>query len=417
MTEPAPVKTSRAPRRGMLRRRSLLWVVSERRARVLGWAVVLACVVSLAAVVTVLWPGRAERHEGALAEALSTHLAMPVQVKSAELEESGQYTFSDIAVGEKGSVLRAASGSYTPPRDDTAGRLSLHEGVLAVDLDAWMKGRTHPTAFMLDAARRRTGLWRVTLSDFTVEFRLGSTGTLVLGRVSGGARLTDAGGLRAELTGVAGGETFRVGFDVADDEQKLTVEGRSLPWVAKLLAPTVGEDVAGMLENPAGSLELVTGATGYNWQCRLTSALALERLPLHLGIGKLSGRPRLALDALGRLGESATCYAELTLDENETLSVSAAALDHLRFLLTGMWPAGDVPDVDHTVGVVSLSLFITPACVSIDSAAPDEPAGLFTPDGHNLLPLPMNRDSRIGAVEFIERLKTLRRMWQRRHTG
>jgi len=416
MTEPAPGKSTRPVRGRVLRRRSLLWMVPERTARRLSWVVVvLLCITSAALLVAVLRPRPVERHEGALTEALSAHLAMPVTVASARLEDSGQYIFGDISIGDQGDVLRAASGVYAPPREDTPGRLGLRGGVLTLDLDAWMSGRTHPTVFMLDAARRKTGLWRITLTDFTVGCRLGTSGTVTLERASAMARLTDDGNLHAEIDGTK----LTITFDAGDDDQRLTLTGPSLPWAGGLLAPAIGDDVAGLLEPPSGTLTLITGAADapgqrYNWKADLKSTLPLERLPAALGLGKLSGRTAVAVQAVGRRRRSATCYAEITLPENASASVTTSSLRNLRYLLTGEWSTPSVDDAHHTVRAVSLSLFITPRTIIIDAADVDQPAGLFTREGTNLLPI---LPDRIPLIDFKDRLNTLKRLWREAHTS
>jgi len=409
--------TSRQP--GMMRHRSLLWVIPERYARCAGWVVASACVVSIIVVAMLLRPKPVVRHETPLAEALSGHLAMPVTVRSATLETSGEYTFADLAMGEDGAVLRAQAGTYVPPREDVPGRLRLQRGTLRVDLDAWLAGRTQPVVLMMHAARRKTGLWRVSLADFAVSLSLGKDSAVSLSRATVTATLTDGGDVHVTLSGVTGGARLALTFDASDDVQEITITGDALPWVATLLGPTVGELAQG-LTSASGELKLRAGplAAGspHNWTLTATTTLSLDRLPPTLGLGELGGELHVNVVAVGRRGQVASCSAELAIPEDAGGRASARALRNLHYLFTGRRQG--VADVEtvHPFADVNLWLLVAPGqYVGISGTDTNRPAGLFAPDGRNLLPLPSV--DVVPIRDFQDRLDELRRLWQRDHTS
>ena len=407
----------------LLRSRSLLWLVPERAARWTGWAVVvLACIVPTLILLSASLFRSEARQEEALAALLSERLGGPVRLKTTGRDAPGHRRLADMSVGTPGvpaaASLRCPSGSYHAPANDP-GRLDLEDGTLRIDLEAWTRGPTGTVVGILHKGMQDKALRAVSLSNFTVELHLGGR-RLSLKQCVGRGEFTPDGNVEARLVGrTVAGQSVTVTLEVGDDLHRATVAGRDLPWTSTVLAPTLGEALAGLLEAPRGKLilanELRRGADDDHWMIEVDSGLDLGRLPESWGLGPMTGPLDVTLKAWGALGKPGNLTARFRLGTGAPAAVSDVALRNLRALLWGVWAELPEKPTTHALSALELSVIVTPNFLCLTRSDDDPPSGVFGADGDSLLGGPPGEVIPIGV--FLERLEKLRRLWEEEHSS
>ncbi|KPJ51979.1 MAG: hypothetical protein AMS16_07060 [Planctomycetes bacterium DG_58] len=415
----------RLPGTAFVRPRSLLWVLPERAARWTSWLIVVVlCVVPVVILLVTALAQSIDREERTLAALLSERLSAPVRLGIIGKDAPGQYRLSEISIGaaaDRAAVAaRAPKAGYHAPGDELPGRLDLEGGTVWMDLDAWTRAPSGSTARMLHNIRSNKDLRSVSLSNCTVELHLADE-RISLRKCVGRAELAENSNIQGGLVGhVESGPGLGLTFELADAGQRVTITGKSLPWVAKLMTPSLGETLAGLLAVRDGKLtlanELATGSgSGDNWMLEVHSVLELSRLPETLGLGEMTGKLDVVLRAWGVLGRPAKLTARLHLGEAAKGTISDRALRNLRALLWGQWTETPEKTGTHTFDALELSLIVTPNFICLTRDESDPPSGIFDPAGEQLLPGPMGEF--IPIDEFLERLDMLRRLWTEDHSG
>jgi hypothetical protein len=402
---------------GLSRRRSLLWLVRESVARRLSWLiVVLVCILPLIVIAAITLSRSAARDETRLSRLLSERLGVPVELRLIRRDALGQYGLSGVVIREAGSAgptLQANRGVYQAPRPDLPGLLALEAGTFSMDLGTWTKPPGRQVMRMLHNVENSTDLRCLSLSDFTAQLRLGGE-VVALRSVIGRVELTEEGEIHGTLTGKT--ERGRLGatLEIADARHVLTVVAKPLPWAKGLVEPALGETLSRLLEPSDGKLTLTNlfpddYSPRSNWKLDASTVLDLGRLPREIGLGDLTGKLGVKLNALGRLGEPPTLRAALALPDNTTGTLTPAALRNLNFLLSGQWGLPVFETKPLTFSAVNLSLTVTRDEIRIEAADKNLPAGIFAPGGVQLLsaspgPIPLSK--------FLERLEELGRRYR-----
>jgi len=415
MAHPKPSEAGSREVSGMFRRRSLLWLIPESAARWLSWLVVLlACILPLMVIVLMAFSRSAAKEQARLSRVLSERLCVPVQLRLIRRDESGQYALSGVVIDEAGSAgpsLQANRGTYQAPRLDLPGQLSLEGGTLSVDLESWTKPPARQVVRMLHNLENGTDLRCLSLSDFTAQLRLRRE-EVSLRSVIGRAELTEEGRIHGALAGESQHGRLGVKLEVGDALHAFTVFGRPLPWVKNLTTPTMGETLAQLLESPDGKLtlanDLEAGSTrNNNWRLDVKTTFDLGRLPKEIGLGEITGKLHVSLDAYGRFGQPPTLHAGLALADNTTGTLTPPALRNLNYLLTGQWGLPPLESKPQTFDALHLSITVTPEEIHLKGTGENQPAGVFGPGGVQLLSVPTVES--IPIAKFLERLDELSR--------
>ena len=415
MNDPRPSAGRAREVPGILRRRSLLWLIRESAARRLSWLIVaLACVLPLILIAATALSRSTAREEARLSHVLSERLCVPVELRLIRRDGAGQYGLSGVVIREAGSAgtaLQANRGAYQAPGPDLAGQLALEGGTLSMDLGTWTKPPARLLMRMLHNVESSTDLRCLSLSDFAAQLRL-SPEVVPLTSVIGRAELTEDGRIHGTLTGKTERGRLGLQLEIEDGRQALTVLAKPLPWVKNLTTPVLGEALSQLLESPDGKLTLTNSppddaASGGNWRLDAATALDLARLPKEIGLGDLTGKLRVSLNAFGRLGEAATLRASLSLADNTTGTITPAALRNLSYLLTGQWGLPTFETKPQTFEAVNLSVTVTRDEVRLAARDGKSPAGIFGPGGVQMLAVPMPEP--IPISKFLERLAELDR--------
>jgi len=402
------------------RRRSLLWLIPERAARSLSWLVVAVCVILLVLIITHIRTNSLDRQQTQLTALLSERLCSQVDFHLTKVGVPGQYRLSDVLVGgDAGEAeLRATSGTYVAPREGLAGQLDLEGGTWVLDLKNWTKPPGPRLLRLLQEARENDDLRCFTLSNFTVELRLGSSRLTLRGCI-GRADLAPGGEIRGRIAEAAEGSRLTLSFLLADNLQSVTIAGGPLPWMREFLSPTVGGPLAACLTDTDGQFTVATRlgtAAGIrdNSKADLTAALDLSRLPEELGLGKMAGKLDVSLKVWGTLGRPGSFTAHATLAEGTTGTVSADALRNLHTLLTGKRMLLPSEDKEYAFNTFEISLLATPEHL-FTTTQEGRSSGILAPGGPPLLTVSPGECLPIG--ELLRRLDELGRRWKEAHSS
>jgi hypothetical protein len=411
-------RSSEAPSRdvpGIFRRRSLLWLIPERAARRLSWLIVLLiCILPLIVIAATTLSRSAAKEEARLSRLLSERLCVPVQLRLMRRDGPGQYALSGVVIEKTGSAgpsLQANRGTYQAPGLDLPGQLALEGGTLSMDLETWTKPPAREVMRMLHNVENSVDLRCLSLSDVTAQLHLRRE-VVSLRSVIGRVELTEEGRIHGALVGQTEHGRLGAKLELGEGLHAFTVLGRPLPWVKNLTTPALGETLAQLLESPEGKLTLANdpgagSAASGNWRIDVKSTFDLGRLPKEIGLGEITGKLRVSLDASGRLGESASLCAALALTDNTTGTLTTSALRNLNFLLTGQWGTPPLESRPQTFDLLNLSVTVTPEEIRLNGMDGNRPAGIIGPGGVQLLRVPTAES--IPIPRFLERLEELGR--------
>jgi len=393
--------------------RSLVWVLPERVARRLAWAVVvLLALVPLVLLLALIAGQHATRPASRLGSLLSKRLSADVRIGGATADASGYWRLEDVTVDVL--AVRAARGEYHAPTDGSSGRLDLENGTCALDLDDFTKPPGPRLQKLLADARTHDDLRALSFSGFTVELRLAGV-RVSLARAIGRIELTDEGALHGVVSGRGVSGRLSVAFDLGDASRRVTLTGEALPFARTLLSHTFGDALAERLAEPDGALTLgsalVTGTDGDTWQLTATTSLDLATLPPELALGGMTGTAEVTLDAFGPLGGPATLRATLSTPKGGAMSATAFA--NLAFLL-----GAQVAPVDAAKPVafesLDLAVIITRDQLYFTGLRTGRPAALYAPGGSPLLAIP---SLAVPLRDFVRRIDELKRRWEAAHSG
>jgi hypothetical protein len=408
--------------------RSLVWVLPERVARRLAWtAVALLAVVPVAIVLTLIARDRADRPPSRLAALLTKRLVTGVRLADASADASGRYELSGLTADDL--ELAAARGGYHPAVSGLGGRLDLENGSFALSLDGFAKPPGLRLQKLLADARAHDDLRALSLAGFSAELTLAGA-RVPIERVAvsveiapdgpsvpmeSGSGSPGGGKLRGALTARSDAAPLRLNFEIGDASQSVTVTATRLPWGSALLAPTLGDAIAGLIEFADGSLTvgsaLATGDESDAFQLAAGASLDLARLPSGRGLEGIAARLEMTLRASGPLGRGATVHATLSVPRGG--SITPAALRQIAWLFDAT-PA--TVDEKKPLAFESLDLvvIITRDQIYFTGPGTGRPAGLYAPGGSPLLAIPSKG---IPLRDFARRLDELKRRWEAMHAG
>ena len=418
MTKSAPAARPQATSgRRMRRRWSLLWILPERTARRLSWAVVLLLgVLPLTVVGWEAW----RVHSGAWRQTIETHLAStldaPVAIRRAWVIAPGHVGLQGLTIGADDSLMRlsAAEGTLQQADEELQGRLTLQGGALSADL-GWWAGQTGPT--VAPNLLSQKNLEMLTLRGFDVSLRLGEQ-TMRLLDFAGSVSLDGQEVLKGSFGGRSEGGDLVLRFELRGDSRHLTVRAENLPWAADLLRPTLGESLTAALGPCRGMLvlnpDLETGtAESNNWQLNDTdSTLDLAGLPEHLGLSGITGTLEVTLSAFGRLRGPATLQATLKSPIGARGTIPADVLQRVNYLLTGR----ETPPIaeDARYEALEVAVILTPRHIHLRGRVHLHPVVLTGAQGKTLLSAPTEG---IPIKTFERRLRELERRWREAHSS
>ncbi len=336
--------------------RSLIWILPERRARLIGWSVVFVlCMAPLAVIWLMVSRQSPEYQQSLLVNSLRNRLCVPAEVAVTTVESPGFLKISDLSIGEAASAvsLRSKKGSYLSPRRGMPGHLDLEGGNLELDLAAWAGNPSAEVLEMLRNLSESNDLSSITASSLTARFHLFDS-PLTITEGQGRAEFS-AGTITANISGKSPFGRTTATISASKSAHSITVESSPLPWMQPLLTPTLGETLTNIMEGSSGKVTITNNLPGKdNWELDMRTVLDLARLPESLGLDRISGRIHTLISGWGELHGHATVTITFTLAGEGQSVVTRKALRNIIYLATGS--DLDVPPEDAVEEVRSMKV-------------------------------------------------------------